>query len=54
MEIIDSRYENFKFSLADVIADNSSSSALVVGSWGDPRQDLSNLGVLLSINGNRD
>jgi 2-oxo-3-hexenedioate decarboxylase len=51
MEIIDSRYENFKFSLADVIADNSSSSALVIGAWRDPRQDLSNLGVLLSING---
>ena len=51
MEIIDSRYENFKFSLADVIADNSSSSALVVGSWHDPRADISNLGVLLSIDG---
>jgi 2-oxo-3-hexenedioate decarboxylase len=51
MEIIDSRYENFKFSLADVIADNSSSSALVVGEWRDPRQDLSNLGVLLEIDG---
>ena len=51
MEIIDSRYENFKFSLADVIADNSSSSALVVGAWHDPYQDLSNLGVILSIDG---
>lgn len=51
MEIIDSRYENFKFSLADVIADNSSSSALVVGSWQNAYQDLSNLGVLLAIDG---
>lgn len=51
MEIIDSRYRNFKFSLADVIADNSSSSAFVVGSWCDPRQDLSNLGVVLRIDG---
>src|SRR3546814_6723163 len=29
MEVIDSRYENFKFALADVIADNSSSSGFV-------------------------
>ena len=31
LEIIDSRYRDFKFSLTDVVADNSSSSALVVG-----------------------
>ena len=31
LEIIDSRYENFKFSLTDVIADNSSSSGLIIG-----------------------
>src|SRR3546814_14313925 len=41
MEVIDSRYENFKFALADVIADNSSSSGFVVGSWNDPHQDIS-------------
>lgn len=51
MEVIDSRFENFKFSLVDVIADNASSSGLVVGGWNDPRQDLSNLGVILEING---
>jgi 2-oxo-3-hexenedioate decarboxylase len=51
MEVIDSRYENFKFALADVIADNSSSSALVVGAWQDARQDFSNLGVILEIDG---
>nr|WP_087573725.1 fumarylacetoacetate hydrolase family protein [Sphingomonas sp. CDS-1] len=51
MEIIDSRYENFKFTLADVVADNSSSSAFVVGAWHNPRQDLANLGVLLAIDG---
>ena len=33
MEIIDSRYANFKFSLADVVADNSSSAGLVIGAW---------------------
>lgn len=51
MEVIDSRYENFKFALVDVIADNTSSSGLVVGGWHDPRQDLSNLGVIVEING---
>lgn len=51
MEIIDSRYENFKFSLTDVIADNTSSSGLVIGSWNDPKQDISNLGVILELNG---
>lgn len=51
LEIIDSRYENFKFSLTDVVADNSSSSAFVVGSWSDPRQDFSNLGMILEIDG---
>lgn len=51
MEIIDSRYENFKFSLADVIADNTSSSGLVVGGWFDPTMDFSNLGVIMQIDG---
>ncbi len=31
MEIIDSRYENFKFTLPDVVADNASSSGFVLG-----------------------
>ena len=31
MEIIDSRYKDFKFTLQDVIADNSSSSHFVLG-----------------------
>ena len=51
LEIIDSRYENFRFSLTDVVADNSSSSALVVGPWADPAMDLSNLGMILEIDG---
>ncbi|HWI50380.1 MAG TPA: fumarylacetoacetate hydrolase family protein [Rummeliibacillus sp.] len=32
MEIIDSRYKNFNFTLIDVIADNSSSSRYILGS----------------------
>lgn len=51
LEIIDSRYENFKFSLTDVVADNSSSSSFVVGPWSDPQQPLANLGMILEING---
>lgn len=33
IEIIDSRYENFKFSLEDVIADNCSSTGYAIGEW---------------------
>lgn len=51
LEIIDSRYENFKFSLTDVVADNSSSSGFVIGPWNDPHQRLSNLGFIMSIDG---
>lgn len=51
MEIIDSRYQDFRFSLTDVVADNSSSSGLVVGSWRRPDTDFSNLGLIVSFNG---
>jgi 2-oxo-3-hexenedioate decarboxylase len=51
LEIIDSRYENFKFSLTDVVADNSSASGYVLGPWGDPRTDVANLGMVLEIDG---
>ena len=51
MEVIDSRYENFKFALPDVVADNSSSSGFVIGGWNHPSKDLSNLGVIVEING---
>lgn len=51
IEIIDSRYLDFKFSLADVIADNASSSALVVGAWHSPSLDFSNLGLVLEVDG---
>jgi 2-oxo-3-hexenedioate decarboxylase len=51
LEIIDSRYQDFKFSLTDVVADNSSSSALVIGSWSSPQTDFSNLGMVMEIDG---
>ncbi|MDQ0163060.1 2-keto-4-pentenoate hydratase [Bacillus alveayuensis] len=53
LEIIDSRYKNFQFTLQDVIADNASSSRVVFGSrLLSPEQlDLDLVGVTLSING---
>lgn len=51
MEIIDSRYRNFKFSLADVVADNCSSSGYVIGAWEKPDADLSNLGMIMEFDG---
>ena len=53
VEVIDSRYRDFKFDLKSVIADNTSSSRFVVG--GRSRDldelDLRTLGVVLEING---
>ncbi|WP_420569555.1 2-keto-4-pentenoate hydratase [Thalassovita sp.] len=51
LEIIDSRYKAFKFDVGDVIADNSSSSGFLIGNWHAPDMDISNLGMVLSING---
>lgn len=51
LEIIDSRYQNFRFSLCDVIADNSSSSGFVIGAWQSCPADISNLGISLECNG---
>ena len=51
VELIDSRYQAFKFSLTDVVADNSSSSGFVVGPWNSPDVDFSNLGIVVSFNG---
>lgn len=49
IEILDSRFKNFKFRMTDVIADNSSSSGLVIGPWHRPDMDFSNLGMSLEI-----
>lgn len=51
LEIIDSRYDNFKFSLEDVVADNASSSGFVTGAWSRPDIDCSNLGLVLRFDG---
>src|SRR5690606_30992659 len=50
LEIIDSRYENFKFSLEDVVADNCSSTGYAIGKWKDLEEDISNLDIALKIN----
>lgn len=49
IEIIDSRYQNFKFSLEDVVADNCSSIGFVVGDWMPVQQSLNNLNMQLRI-----
>lgn len=51
IEVIDSRFKDFKFSLPEVIADNASSSGFVIGAWRDPKIDFSNLGLTVSIDG---
>lgn len=51
IEIIDSRYQAFKFSLEDVVADNCSSAGLVVGAWSQDFAALDNAGVLMRVNG---
>jgi 2-oxo-3-hexenedioate decarboxylase len=47
IEIIDSRFANFKFSLEDVIADNCSSSSFVIGAWQPLPELLTNRTVVL-------
>jgi 2-oxo-3-hexenedioate decarboxylase len=53
IEVIDSRYKDFKFDLPSVIADNTSAARYVTG--GSPRRikdlDLRLLGVLMECNG---
>jgi 2-oxo-3-hexenedioate decarboxylase len=51
LEIIDSRYRNFKFTLPEVIADNASSSGFVIGAWHSAHTDFDNLGLTLNVDG---
>ncbi|MHB2021318.1 MAG: 2-keto-4-pentenoate hydratase, partial [Candidatus Xenobia bacterium] len=51
LEIIDSRYRDFKFSLPDVIADNASSAYFVLGSELAPPQNLESRGMIMELNG---
>jgi len=53
LEVIDSRYENFNFTLPDVVADQASAALVVLGgSARSPKGlDLRLLGMMLDING---
>jgi 2-oxo-3-hexenedioate decarboxylase len=53
IEVIDSRYRDFEFTLEDVVADNSSSSKFVLGTRRVAADDLDlgNLGMVLNQNG---
>ncbi|MBV7315106.1 2-keto-4-pentenoate hydratase [Shewanella sp. NIFS-20-20] len=51
LEIIDSRYCDFSFSLEDVVADNCSSSGVILGSWHSNERSLSNIGMVMEIDG---
>lgn len=53
LEIIDSRYENFNFTLPDVIADNASTSRVVFGTTlkSPEKFELDLVGATLTING---
>lgn len=51
LEVIDSRYENFKFSLEDVVADNCSSTAYTLGKWLSPSTAVNGLAISMQING---
>jgi 2-oxo-3-hexenedioate decarboxylase len=51
LEIIDSRYRDFRFRLEDVVADNTSAAAFVIGPWQEPGLDLSDQAVELRVDG---
>lgn len=46
LEIIDSRYRDFRFTYEDVVADNTSASAYVIGAW-RPLESVPNRAVRL-------
>ena len=53
IEVIDSRYRDFKFDLKSVVADNTSAARFVVGGQALPpdRLDLRTMGVVMEKNG---
>jgi 2-oxo-3-hexenedioate decarboxylase len=53
IEVIDSRYRDFKFDLVSVIADNTSATRFIVGGKATPVADLdlATLGVVMAKNG---
>jgi len=51
IEIVDSRFVDYRFDWLDNVADNSSSAGYVVGPWRDASLDLASLRVRLLIDG---
>jgi 2-oxo-3-hexenedioate decarboxylase len=52
LEIIDSRYDGFSFTLADAVADNASSAGFVLGPRVErPTTDLALIGCVLEVDG---
>ena len=53
LEIIDSRYRDFRFTLEDVVADNTSAAGYVLGPWVPSGEvgDLGNRAVRLELDG---
>jgi 2-oxo-3-hexenedioate decarboxylase len=54
IDVLDSRYENFRFTLPDVIADNASAGAFLLGRravWPTDIDDLALLGCVLRVDG---
>ena len=51
MEVIDSRYKDFKFSLSDVVADNTSAAKFVTGQWVEYPREIGGLDVAFSVDG---
>jgi len=51
LEVIDSRYAGFRFSLPDVIADNTSAFSYAIGAWQSAPPGIENLGIALRLDG---
>lgn len=51
LEVLDSRYKEFKFTLTNVVADNASAAHIVLGSALALADDLSCLGIVLECDG---
>ena len=51
LEIIDSRFLDFKFALPDVVADNTSAAAYVLGPPSPASIDIANLAMILKFDG---
>jgi len=51
IDILDSRFTGYQFTLADVTADNSSAAAYAVGEWTEPENDLRLTGCVFEKNG---